>query len=215
MASVFAFNMFGQAVASFQSIRVLVGARQPVEALPALRGLVILAARFEQMTDPAGPGLGIAVRGVLDALEALDADADLIETRRRGILGAVQLQGLTIPDELAAPEMASIYASLGVEMKFAAGATNGTYVTTGLHMQRIDAEHADFQVALEPGPLTDMVSTAAVIAILELLKHVASLFGWTLPISQIDELLGEARAVNEVAAQLDLFPSGPAVAGSK
>lgn len=215
MASVFAFNMFGQAVASFQSIRVLVGARQPVEALPALRGLVILAARFEQMTDPAGPGVGIAVRGVLDALEALDADADLIETRRRGILGAVQLQGLTIPDELAAPEMASIYASLGVEMKFAAGATNGTYVTTGLHMQRIDAEHADFQVALEPGPLTDMVSTAAVIAILDLLKHVASLFVWTLPISQIDELLGEARAVNEVAAQLDLFPSGPAVAGSK
>jgi hypothetical protein len=62
MASMFAFNMFGQAVASFQSIRVLVGAGQPVEALPALRGLVILAARFEQMTDPAGPGLGVAVR---------------------------------------------------------------------------------------------------------------------------------------------------------
>jgi hypothetical protein len=62
MASMFAFNMFGQAVASFQSIRVLGGAGQPVEALPALRGLVILAARFEQMTDPAGPGLGVAVR---------------------------------------------------------------------------------------------------------------------------------------------------------
>jgi hypothetical protein len=62
MASMFAFNMFGQAVASFQSIRVLVGAGQPVEALPALRGLVILAARFEQMTDPGGPGLGVAVR---------------------------------------------------------------------------------------------------------------------------------------------------------
>ncbi|HEX5348838.1 MAG TPA: hypothetical protein VFW64_17300 [Pseudonocardiaceae bacterium] len=214
MASMFAFNMFGQAVASFQGIRVLVGARQPVEALPVLRGLVILAARFEQMTDPAGPGLGIAVRVVLDALEALDADADLIQTRRLGILAAVQLQGLTIPDELAAPEAASIYASLGVEMKFATGAANGTYVTTGLHMQRIDAEHTNFQVALEPGPLTDMVSTAAVIAILELLKHAASLFGWTRQISQIDELLGEARAVNETAAQLDLFASGPAVAGS-
>jgi hypothetical protein len=209
-ASVFAFNMFGQAVAFFQSVQVLVGARQPVEALPALRGLVILAARFEQMTDPAGPGLGIAVRGVL---EAVDAHADLIEARRRGILGAVQLQGLTIPDELAAPETASIYVGLGVEMKFAAGAANGTYVTTGL-MQRIDAEHAGFQVAIEPGPLTDMVTTAAVIAMLELLKHVASLFGWTLQIGQMDELLGEARAVNEAAAQLNLFPSGPAVAGS-
>ena len=52
-ASMFAFNTFGQAVALFQNIQVLVGAGQPVEALPALRGLVILAARFEQMTDPA------------------------------------------------------------------------------------------------------------------------------------------------------------------
>jgi hypothetical protein len=91
---------------------------------------------------------------ILDALKTLDADADLIETRRRGILGALQLQGLTIPDELAAPETASIYASLGVEMKFAAGAANGTYVTTGLHMQRIDAEHAGFQA-----PRTGRIST--------------------------------------------------------
>lgn len=213
-ASMFAFNMFGQAVAFFQSTQLLVGARQPVEALPALRGLVILAARFEQMTDPAGPGIGIAVRGVLNALEALDADADLTETRRRELLAAVQPQGLTIPDELAAPETASIYASLGVEMKFATGAVNGTYGTIGLHMQRIDVEHANFQVALEPGPLTDMVSTAAVIAMLELLKQATWLLGWTLEASQVDELLGEARTVNESAAQLDLFPSGPAAGGS-
>ncbi|MEO7196056.1 MAG: hypothetical protein ABIZ05_14805 [Pseudonocardiaceae bacterium] len=74
------------------------------------------------MTDPAGPGLGIAVRGVLDALEAFDADADFPEIRGRGVLGAVQLQGLTILDKLAAPEMASTYASLGLEMNFAAAA---------------------------------------------------------------------------------------------
>lgn len=36
--SMYAFNLFGQAVAFFDSIQVLVGARQPVEALPALRG---------------------------------------------------------------------------------------------------------------------------------------------------------------------------------
>jgi hypothetical protein len=205
-ASVFAFNMFGQAVAFFQSIQVLLGTRQPVEALPALHGLVILAARFEQMTDPAGAGLGIAVRSILDAIESIDGDADLIETRRQQILGLGQLQGLTIPDDLATPETAAIYATLGVEMKFATGAANGTYITTGLHMQRIDAEHASFQVALEPGPLTDMVSTAAIIAMLELVKHAASLFDWTLQISQIDKLLNDARAVNEAAAQLDLFP---------
>ncbi|AUI57329.1 hypothetical protein [Amycolatopsis sp. BJA-103] len=208
-ASLFAFNMFGQAVASFKSIQVLVGARQPVEALPILRALVIIAGRFEQMTDPSGPGLGIAVRGVLDALEALDVGANLTETRRTEFLAAAQNQGLTIPDELAAPETTSIYASLGVEMKFAAEAANGT---SGLHLQRVDAERLGFQVTLEPGPLTDMVSTGAVVAMLELLKQAASLFGWTLQSTDIDQLLGEARAVNESAAQLDLVPPASAMA---
>jgi len=205
--------MSGQGVAFFQSIQVLIGARQPVEALPALRGLVMLAARFEQMTDSAGPGLGIAVRAVLDAIEATGADANLIETRRQEILAAAQLQGLTIPDELAAPEATSIYTSLGVEMSFAVGAVNGTYGTVPLHIQRIEAERSGFRVALAPGPLTDLVSTAAVIAMLELLKRAASLFGWTLEASQVDELLDEARAVNAAAAQLDLLPSGPAAGG--
>lgn len=156
LASMFAFNMFGQAVAFFQSIQVLVGARQPVEALPALRGLVIIAARFEQMTDLAGPGpgpgLGIAVRGFLDALEALDADTEQTATRRRDILAAVWPQGLTVPDELPPPDMTSIYASLGAEMKLAMDATNSTYGTIVLHQQKVDAEHSNFQVALEPGP---------------------------------------------------------------
>jgi len=214
-ASMSAFNMLGQAVAFFRSVHVLVGARLPVEALPALRALVILAARFEQMTHPAGPGLGIAVRGVVDALEIFDADAGRTQIRRREILAAVERQGLTVPDELAAPEATSIYASLRAEMTLAAGAANGAYETTGLHTQRIDAGHAGFHVTLEPGPLTDMVSTAAVIAMLELLKQAVSLFDWTLQGSQVDELLGEARALNEAAAQLDFFPSRPAVAGSK
>jgi hypothetical protein len=205
--------MFGQAVAFFKSVRVLVDARQPVEALPALRGLVILAARFEQMTDPAGPGLGIAVRGVLDALEAVGADAGLTETRRREILAAARSQGLAVPDVLTPPETSATYASLRVEMQLAVGAATGAYETTVLHVQKRDAGHAGFQVALEPGPLTDMVSTAAVIAMLILLKRAASLFNWTLEVSQVDELLGEARAVNESAAHLDLFPSGAAPGG--
>ena len=208
-ASMFAFNMFGQAVAFYQAIQVLIGARQPVEALPALRGLVILAARFEQMTEPAGHGLGIAVRGAVDALEAIGADADVTEVRREEILTSVKTQGFEVPDELSAPETTSIYASLGAEMQFAAEAANGTYGTTALHMQRIDAEHAGFHVALEPGPLTDMVTTAAVIAMLELLRQATTLFQWTVPLSKIDQILTEARAVNEAAAQLDLLPPGP------
>jgi hypothetical protein len=55
-----------------------------------------------------------------------------------------------------------------------------------------------------------MVSTAAVIAMLELLKQAASILGWTLQVSEVDELLNGARVVNEAAAQLDLVPSGPA-----
>lgn len=207
LASMYAFHMFGQAVAFFRSIQVLVGARQPVEALPALRGLVILAARFEQMTDPAGPGLGIAVRSVLDALDSVGVDSSLTETGRRQILAAVQPQDLTVPDHLPAPEATSIYTGLEVEMKFAAATANGTYETIGLHVQRIDAEHTGFHVAIEPGPLTDMVSTAAVIAMLELLKQAGSLFEWTLETGPIDELLGAARAVNEASAHLDLARS--------
>jgi len=44
---------------------------------------------------------------------------------------------------------------------------------------------------------------------LELLKQAASLFTWTVDISQVDEVLGEARVVNETSAQLDLVPSRP------
>ena len=75
-------------------------------------------------------------------------------------------------------------------------------------MQRIDQEHVGFHVQFEPGPLTDMISTAAVIAMLELLQQVANLFDWTLDRARAEEILGEARALNEAAANSDLTPSG-------
>ncbi len=203
--SMYAFNLFGLAVALFQSAQVLIRARQPVEALPTIRGLTILAARFEQIADPAGPGLGVAVRTVLDSFEASGADANLTELRQ-GIMAVAEMHGLVVPGELAPVETTSIYASLGLEMKLATDIADGTYGATGLHMQRIDAEHFDFQVALEPGPLTDLSSTAAVIAMLELLKHAASLFEWNLAVEQVDSLLAEARALNKSVASLDLTP---------
>ncbi len=206
LPSMFAFNMFGQAVAFFQSVGVLVAARQPVEALPGLRGLVILAARFEQITDPTGPGLGIAVRNVLDAIDTLSADPKFSADRKSGIVAAAASEGLTIPDVVPRAETTSIYTSLAAEMQFAAGAASGTYVTNGLHMRLIDAEHIGFFVTVEPGPLTDMVSTAAVVAMLEMLKQASELFGWTVDITRVDELLGAAHAANELAATLDLTP---------
>ncbi len=207
-ASMFAFNMFGQAVAFFQSIHVLVGARQPVEALPALRGLGILSARFEQMDAPDGPCLGVAVRGVLDALANFGADAELVETRQREILTVAQAQAVVVPAELVGPETTAICRSLEMEMKFATWAADGTYGTAGLHLQRVDSEHLGFHVTLDPGPLTELVATAAVIAMLQLLGHAVSLFGWNLEHDQLNQLLGQARAVNESAAQLHLFPAG-------
>ena len=64
-------------------------------------------------------------------------------------------------------------------------------------------------MALEPGPLIDLVSTAAVIAALGLLKHAASLFEWTLSVGQVDGLLEEARAVNASAALSLQPPAAP------
>jgi hypothetical protein len=55
-----------------------------------------------------------------------------------------------------------------------------------------------------------LLSTAAVIAMLELLKQAASLFSWTLAMDRLDGILGEARAVNETAAHLPLVRAGPA-----
>jgi len=76
-----AFQLFGQGVASFQSARVLVGALQPVEALPSLRTLTLTAARFEQTAATNGPGLGLVLRMNLEWLEALGADQELVDER--------------------------------------------------------------------------------------------------------------------------------------
>ena len=51
-ARVMAFNHFGQEAAYFQSAQTLIAGSQPTEALASLRGLTLIAARFEQMSDP-------------------------------------------------------------------------------------------------------------------------------------------------------------------
>lgn len=206
--SMFAFNMFGQAVAFYRGIQVLLDARQPVETLPVLRGLGVLAARFEQMSEPGGSGLGIAARTVLDSIDLLGADVELADARRLEIDAAVRSLGVSVPDELDAPESTRIYASLKLEMEFALWATRGAYGVVGFHLRRMDADHAGFHVRLEPGPLTDLVSTAAVIAMLDLLRCAGAIFSWGLPTAEIESLLSEARAVNESAAQLNLFMGG-------
>jgi hypothetical protein len=196
---VLAFNLFGQGVAFFQSAHTLINDRRPVEALPALRGLAIIASRFEQITDDSGAGVGIILRMALDQLDEFGADPELAKYRAELISGAASA-GITIPDELAEPETSAIYASLTAEMRLAHGAVNGTYTVAGLHVRRPDAEHVGFHTQLEPGSFTEMVASACVIAQLDLLKRGAKLFGWTIDENNVDNLLEEARELNEASA---------------
>lgn len=205
-ASRFAFNCFGQGVACSQAAAALIRAGQPIEALPLLTGLLVTAARFEQMTEPSGPGLGVIVRVVLDSLNEVGADEDVTASAEARV--KERLAGLAVPDTLAGPETTSLYQGLGAEVALAESVIRGTYTAVNMHVQR-DATTATstFHVAIPAGPLTDMVASAAVIAMLELLQHAASLLDMTYDQERTEAILGEARAINETsAARADLFP---------
>jgi hypothetical protein len=197
---VLAFNLFGQGVAFFQSARTLINDHQPVEALPAVRGLAIIASRFEQITDGGGPGLGVVMRMVLQAPDELGAGPEFTASYRRELINLIGSAGITIPDELAKPETSAIYTSLGEEMRLAQSVADGRYAAVGLHIKWPDAEHIGFHTQLEPGHFTEMVATACVIAQLDLLKRGAKLFGWTIDEKKIDDLLEEARSLNQASA---------------
>lgn len=49
-----------------------------------------------------------------------------------------------------------------------------------------------------------MVASACVIAQLDLLKRAATLFGWTIDEKKVDDLLEEARKLNQASAELDI-----------
>lgn len=97
-ARMFAFNLLGQGIAFFQSAQTLIASFQPVEALPSLRGLTLIAARFEQMADPDGPGLGVVVRMVLDGFDEIGADPKHTEEARRNVFESAGQLGIVIPD---------------------------------------------------------------------------------------------------------------------
>jgi hypothetical protein len=211
LASKLAFNMFGQAVAYFRSTEALINAHFPAEALAPLRGLVLIAARFEQMAAPDGTGPGVAVRSMLDATAELGASPDLIAQMLQDIQRVAEATGVTIPNQLAPPETTSIYKSLQSEMIMATNVVNGSYNAAYLHTAEADQEHVSFQVAVEHGPLADLVASAAVIAMLNILSNATQLFGWSTDIEAITTAMGEARTLNEAAALLDLRPTTEAL----
>jgi hypothetical protein len=167
-----AFNLFGQGVAFFQSAQTLISADLPVEALPSLQGLTTIAARFEQLTQPDGAGVGVVLRLVLDSLD--DGAA------RSKLLNAAGSAGISVPDGLPDPETTTVWQSLTTEMEFARAVCSGSYSMVEFHLDRADAEHWAFHTKLEPGAFTDLIGSACVIAQLCLLQRGAEFFGWTL-----------------------------------
>lgn len=85
-------------------------------------------------------------------------------------------------------------------MRLARSTSEGSYAIAGLHIQA-GAEQAGFHTKRQPDSFTDMITTACVIAQLDLLKRAASLFDWGLDITRVDELIAKATAMNNAAAQ--------------
>jgi hypothetical protein len=80
-------------------------------------------------------------------------------------------------------------------------AINGSYLTAGLHVKPGNSSNStDFHTRLESGPLTDLIKSACVIAQLALLQQAAPVFGWTVDTSTLENLLAEARQLNEASA---------------
>jgi hypothetical protein len=207
-----AFNLFGQGVAYFQSAQTLIAENQPVEALPSLRGLVSVAARFEQMTQDGGEGLGLMIRLAVDTVddELLAGVGSQAVTVKENLLRNALSSGLSIPDDVRPPETTAIWHSLTAEMRMARHAAEGGYWTVGLHLRSgKGADHLEFRTKLEPGAFTDLIASACAIAQLELLKHAAAVFDWTLDVERINVSLTEARKLNEASAHFE--DSGSAV----
>ena len=197
-----AFNLFGQGVAYFQSAQLLITSGQPVEALPSMYGLVTIAARFEQMTSES-PGLGLAIRLALDALaeEFPGSNADHIRAATDELLRSAAQAGFPVPEGAPLAENTAIWQSLSVEMLLAQRAISSSYLMAGLHVKPGPSDNsADFHTRVESGPLTDLIKSACVIAQLDLLQHAAPVFGWTVETSTIENLLAEARQLNEASA---------------
>jgi hypothetical protein len=58
-----------------------------------------------------------------------------------------------------------------------------------------------FETGQKPGPFTDLIASASVIARLELLRRATPIFGWTIDIESVSALIAEAKELNEASAR--------------
>jgi hypothetical protein len=199
--AVLAFTLFGQGVAYFQGTRTLITGRQPAEGLPLLRGLVTIAARFEQMTEEGGEGLGLVIRLALDAADDELRGQHPADTASYNLLQAAASYGLSVPDKLRNVESSRIWRSLAAEMQMARHADGNSFGIAGFHLKPASpASIFGFDTGITPGPFTDLITSACVIAQVELLENAAPVFGWTTDTETISKLKAEARELNERAA---------------
>lgn len=201
-----AFHLFSQGVAYFEGAQKLIANYQPVEALPLLRGLVTIAARFEQIAEPQGEGLGLVIRLALGSTGEHPEKPGDAHTEGAGpdFLQAAVNAGLVVPDTVRPVETSAIWRSLTAEMQMAQLSIDSSYGMAGLHVRPVDKTGTiGFQTQLSPGPFTDLIASACVIAQLQLLKHAAPILSWSIDTQMIDEILVEANQLNEQAARID------------
>lgn len=206
---ILAFNLFGQGVAFYQAIQALIAAGQPVEALPLLHELVIITARFEQIAE-AGT-LGFVVRLALDTLRdgSPAVPSAGASAARESFIQQAASADVRIPESLPLCEGTAIWRTLAAEMRLAQAMADSSLAGAGLHVSFASEDRADFCTRLQPGPITDLIMAASVIAQLQLLKHAAPFFGWAVDYDKVDELLVEAVDANDTAAAAQMQRSQP------
>jgi hypothetical protein len=94
-----------------------------------------------------------------------------------------------------------IWRSLTAEMQMAQRAAGHSFGIIGLHIKPVNASTVGFETGQRPGPFTDLIASACVIAQLELLGHAAPIFGWTIDADTVNALITEARELNESSAR--------------
>jgi hypothetical protein len=120
---------------------------------------------------------------------------------RDNLLTGAERAGISLLDELSGPETTTVWQSLVSELGFARDVSTGSYTTVGFHLERPDPDTWGFHTKLEPGPFTDLIASASVMAQLRLLQHAADFFGWTIETEKVDDLLARASEINTQATR--------------
>lgn len=201
---------FSQGVAFFQSAQTLLLGDHPAEAALLLRSLLTVAGHFEQMATPDGMGLvvRIAVDGIARQADAVRqvGDSQTLESLssfREHILTTATAAGIAIPDDVVSPEASDIWQEFAAELWISNEVAVAGYGHAMMHLVSLAPDRMRFSTKTEEGHLSDLIASACVIAMLDLVRHAATILGWTVNEDQLDQLDTEAHLLNSTAASND------------